>query len=98
MRLIGQSKQAASTHQKAIEFRPPFASAHSNLGLALIEPGEIEQAIAAYQQAAILRPDRPRPGQQVIFRLLISILPAIAGHRVGHKMMALPPSFGRCRA
>jgi serine/threonine-protein kinase len=53
-RVLGQ---AIAVHRAAIRLRPDVAEAHTSLGLALHELGDLPGAIAAYREAIRLRPD-----------------------------------------
>jgi tetratricopeptide (TPR) repeat protein len=52
-------QQQLSTISKAIALNPNDAEAHGNLANALLEQGQIEAAIAHYQNAIALRPNVP---------------------------------------
>ena len=49
--------EAAAAFQQAVRTRPDFAEAHSNLGYALRNSGQLDQAITAYQEAIRLKPN-----------------------------------------
>ena len=53
----GRLKEAVSSFEKALTFRPDFTEAHNNLGNVLRELGRAEDAIASYRQALSLNPD-----------------------------------------
>ncbi|MHB8284714.1 MAG: tetratricopeptide repeat protein [Caulobacteraceae bacterium] len=48
---------AAGAHRKALELQPELVAAHYNLGLVLLDRGELEGAVAAFRAAIALRPD-----------------------------------------
>lgn len=54
---LGQVEQAIASYTRALQSRPDFAEAHSNLGDAFNEVGKTEEAIASYQKAVRLKPD-----------------------------------------
>src|SRR4029077_6174703 len=43
-------------YQKALEIKPDFADACNNLGIVLLQKGELDQAIAYYQKALEINP------------------------------------------
>src|ERR1700740_2494516 len=52
----GNFQEAAQTLAEALEINPN-AGSYSNHGLALFELGRLEEALASYDQALVLRPD-----------------------------------------
>jgi len=46
-----------AAYRQAITLRPDYADAYSNLGVALIDKGQLDEAIVACRQAITLRPD-----------------------------------------
>jgi tetratricopeptide (TPR) repeat protein len=52
-----QHKDALPALQKATELLPNDAEAHSNLGIALLDAGRIDDAMASYRRALQIRPD-----------------------------------------
>ena len=50
-------REAGEAFQRAIQARPDFAEAHSNLGFALRNTGRLDEAIGQYQEAIRLKPD-----------------------------------------
>lgn len=48
---------AASAHHKALELEPELVAAHYNLGLVLLDRGQLEESVAAFRTAIDLRPD-----------------------------------------
>ncbi len=57
--------RAASFYRQALEEFPEHPQALTNLGLALIELREYEQALKCYQKAAMITPDDPLPVEKV---------------------------------
>jgi protein O-GlcNAc transferase len=61
-RLLGaslkmQGKDALHAFQKSVQFLPDDASAHSNLGVALKNAGQLDEAVASYLRALQLQPE-----------------------------------------
>ena len=52
-----QGKDGTHALRKATEFLPEDADAHNNLGLALKNLGQMDEAVASYRRALALRPD-----------------------------------------
>ncbi|MGD9721504.1 MAG: tetratricopeptide repeat protein [Pirellulales bacterium] len=52
-----QLPEAAACFQRAVELKPDFVDAHSNLGAVLGMQGDIEAAVACFQRAVELKPD-----------------------------------------
>ena len=44
-------------YQKALEINPNYMEAHSNLGVALFQKGQLDEAIAQYQKALEINPN-----------------------------------------
>ena len=44
-------------YQKALQINPDYAEAHNNLGNALLQKGNVDEAIAHYQKALQIKPD-----------------------------------------
>ncbi len=57
--------RAAGLYRQALEEFPEHPQALTNLGLALIELGEYEEALKCYQKAAKVTPDDPLPVEKV---------------------------------
>ena len=53
----GQVDEAIAQYRKALEIKPDYAEAHSNLGFALAGRGQFEAAIAHYRKALEIKPD-----------------------------------------
>jgi tetratricopeptide (TPR) repeat protein len=53
----GKVSDAIGQYERALQIKPDYAEAHSNLGDALVRLGKLTEAIAQYQQALKLRPD-----------------------------------------
>lgn len=51
-----QQMQAIAAFQRAIELNPSAPSVHYNLGLVFVDRQEIDLAIAAFRQAAVVNP------------------------------------------
>ena len=49
--------EAVASLKRALLFKPDFAEAHSNLGIALLEVGRSAEAVGSYQEAMRLKPD-----------------------------------------
>ena len=56
MQAKGQLDEAIACYKKAIELDPKFATAHSNLGIALKAKGQLDEAIACFKKAIELDP------------------------------------------
>jgi tetratricopeptide (TPR) repeat protein len=54
---MGRLEEAEASCRQAIELKPDYAEAHSNLGIALEELGRLEEAEASYTQAIALKSD-----------------------------------------
>ncbi len=57
MKDLGNLKDAEFSYRKAIEIKPDFAEAHSNLGNILIDIGNLKDAEFSYRKAIEIRPD-----------------------------------------
>ncbi|WP_448533230.1 tetratricopeptide repeat protein [Parathermosynechococcus lividus] len=57
--LLKQPAAALPYYQRALEVKPDWVEAHSNLGNAYLDLGTIDAAIACYQKALSLNPDLP---------------------------------------
>ena len=57
--MTGQGKldEAVACYRRALELKPDFAEAHSNLGNALKDLGKLDKAVACYRRALELKPD-----------------------------------------
>ena len=53
----GKLDDAIAAYRRAIDIKPDFAEAYSNLGVALKEQGKLNEAVAAYRQAIGIKPD-----------------------------------------
>jgi protein O-mannosyl-transferase len=53
----GETGEAMSAFQKALEIKPDYADAHRNLGSLLARVGRFDEAIAHFQKALETRPD-----------------------------------------
>ena len=53
-------KESISYYNEAIRFNSDYAEAHSNLGIALSEQGQFEEAIRQYLKALQIDPDLSR--------------------------------------
>ena len=53
----GETDQAITHYQQAIELRPSYAEAHYNLGRLLAEKGEVNEAVDHYETALSINPD-----------------------------------------
>jgi Flp pilus assembly protein TadD len=51
--------EAAVHFQKAVEIQPDFAEAHINLGSALLQKGQVREALAHCRAALKIQPDNP---------------------------------------
>ena len=49
--------QAVTSYTKALQLKPDYAEAHSNLGAALSDLGKHEEAIASFTKALQIKPD-----------------------------------------
>jgi tetratricopeptide (TPR) repeat protein len=53
----GKLEDAVRHYEEALRFKPDFAEAHCNLGIALGRAGRIPEAIEHFEQALRLKPD-----------------------------------------
>ena len=53
----GKLDEAVACCRRALELKPDFAEAHSNLGNALQDQGKLDEAVACYRRALELKPD-----------------------------------------
>ena len=53
----GQLDEAVASCRLALELKPDYADAHSNLGIAMHEQGKLDEAVACYRRALQLKPD-----------------------------------------
>jgi predicted O-linked N-acetylglucosamine transferase (SPINDLY family) len=49
--------EALACHRRALELKPDFAEAHSNLGVAFKDQGKLDEALACFRRALELKPD-----------------------------------------
>jgi len=49
--------EAVASYRQSLAFKPDYAEAHSNLGIALKALGRSDEAIASYRKALVLKPD-----------------------------------------
>lgn len=56
---LKQPAAALPHYQRALEVKPDWVEAHSNLGNAYLDLGNVDAAIACYQKALSLNPDLP---------------------------------------
>lgn len=54
---MGRYLDAAAEYRRAIELSPSFIQAYANLGSALFQAGQLDQAVEAYQRALDIKPD-----------------------------------------
>jgi Flp pilus assembly protein TadD len=53
----GEFQEAIAAYQSALELRPDYVSAMSNLGVAYYNNGQLEEAVAVYQKALEIAPE-----------------------------------------
>ena len=53
----GKLDEAVACYHRALQLKPDYAEAHSNLGNALKDQGKLDEAIACYRRALQLKPD-----------------------------------------
>jgi len=53
----GNHEKAIEIYKETIRIQPDFYDAHTNLGIAYFETGRIDDAIAEYSQALLVKPD-----------------------------------------
>jgi tetratricopeptide (TPR) repeat protein len=58
-------KAAIDAFSRAIQLNPQSADAHSNLGLALLNAGQLERALKIYRRANEIAPDDPEPLERI---------------------------------
>ena len=56
-------------YRRALELKPDYAEAHNNLGIALKEQGNLDEAIACYRRALELKPDYAEAHSNLLFTL-----------------------------
>ena len=56
-RTRGSRTKRSPAYRRALELKPDYAEAHSNLGIALKDQGKLDEAIACYRRALELKPD-----------------------------------------
>ena len=66
---MGSPFAAARCHERALEIKPNYPAAHSNLGAALQEQGEFNAAIASFERAIELQPVFPDASTNLLFTL-----------------------------
>ncbi|HKM54151.1 MAG TPA: tetratricopeptide repeat protein, partial [Isosphaeraceae bacterium] len=49
--------EAVACYRRALQLKPDYAEAHSNLGNALKDQGKLNEAVACYRRALELKPD-----------------------------------------
>jgi len=54
---VGKHDTAVDLITKALAFKPDYAEAHCNLGLAIQGLGQLDEAVASYQKALAIKPD-----------------------------------------
>jgi len=54
---LGQLDDSVKAYNKALAFKPDYAGAHYNMGIALQVQGKLEEAIGAYNKALAIKPD-----------------------------------------
>ena len=47
----GKLDEAVACYRRALELKPDYAEAHSNLGNALKDQGKLDEAVACYRRA-----------------------------------------------
>lgn len=58
-------KKAVDAFSRAIQLNPNSADAHSNLGLALLNDGQLDKALKIYRRANEIAPDDPEPLERI---------------------------------
>src|SRR5215510_1916594 len=56
---------AIDAYTKAVQVKPDDADAHVNLGLALLNEGQLDRALKVYRRAHQLAPEDPAPLERV---------------------------------
>ena len=59
----GQEAEAVEQFRRALELRPDFATAHNNLGIALRELGQFDEALEHFRRPSSSSPTLRRPGR-----------------------------------
>jgi protein O-GlcNAc transferase len=54
---LGRLEEAEKSYKKAIEIKPEFAEAHSNMGALLKKLGRLEAAAISYRKAILIKPE-----------------------------------------
>lgn len=60
-RSLGNTDRAIQLYRESIEYSADYADVWNNLGLLLLEKGELDKALSAFTMAAELDPTDPRP-------------------------------------
>ena len=60
MKDLGKLQEAELSYRKAIEIKPDFAEAHSNLGIILKDLGKLQEAELSTRKAIELNPNLRR--------------------------------------
>ncbi len=60
LKMKGDTQNAITCFNKAIQIKPNYPEAHYNLGIALQEQGDLTAAIASYNTALQLKPNYPK--------------------------------------
>ena len=63
----GKLDEAVACYRRALELKPDFAEAHSNLGNALKDQGKLDEAIACYRRALELKPDYAEAHSNLVY-------------------------------
>jgi protein O-mannosyl-transferase len=61
----GQTEEAITQYQKALEIYPNYGDAHSNLGSALLRKGRVDEAMAEYKAALKINPNYVEAGNNL---------------------------------
>ena len=94
---VGQHARAVEYIGRAIKFQGNVAAFHNNLGLALQNQGNFEEAVACYRRAMALRPDYAEANHNLgtVFRYQGKLSEALTCYR---RALELKPGFARAHS
>ncbi len=66
----GKLDEAVACYRRALQLKPDYAEAHSNLGNALKDQGKLDEAVACYRRALQLKPDLDTGYSNLLYTLV----------------------------